>query len=209
MKKLLLLAVLAILSVPAQAAETQMPKTLIGRWCWEPSTAPHSNPNINVGRYHRCDMLGGGEDFELKSHGMTDEGTIGGDDWHLTRVAREPNVYLLDFASGEHRSHAQVSVDPILNRQITVDWGNENFGKADDYGSERYAAVNDCMVKAVTAKAAKDATGKSLEPCMRNGGFVFCPGCQVFGNDGPRCESDEFGYFHSWCWQQDWARAFK
>jgi hypothetical protein len=67
-------------------------------------------------------MLGGGEHFEFKSHGMADEGTIGGDDWHLTQIAREANVYMLDFASGKLRYRARVSVSPILDRHITVDW---------------------------------------------------------------------------------------
>jgi hypothetical protein len=93
-----------------------MPKPLVGSWCWDPPVAN------NVSTYHRCDTLSGGEDFELKSHGMADEGTIGRDDWHLTKVAVEKNVYVLEFTMGKDRNRARVTVNPILDRTITVEW---------------------------------------------------------------------------------------
>ena len=36
---------------------------------------------------------------------------------------------------------------------------------------------------------------------MANQGFVFCPDCLVFGNDGPNCKDDD--HLHSWCWEQN------
>jgi hypothetical protein len=192
MKKILTAVAVAVaLATPAHATEAQMPKTLIGRWCWEPPTTKSSNPNLLIGTYHRCDELGGGEDFEFKKHGMMDEGTLGGDDWHLTRVSHEPNIYVLEFASGEHRNRVLVSVNPILNHQITVNWLNDNFGKADDVGSERFSVINQCFI----------AKAKSIDTCMAKSGYVFCPECQIFGNDGPRCKNDD--PLHSWCWVQD------
>jgi hypothetical protein len=190
-------AVVAALATLAHAEAPQMPKTLIGRWCWESPVTPPSSPQ--AGTYHRCDMLGGGEDFEFKSHGMADEGTIGKDDWHLAKVTREPNVYLLEFVSGEHRNRARVSVNPILPGHVTITWEyiNPNFGKADDYGSERYSVINQCMI----------AKAKSMDACMAKSGYVFCPDCQVFGNDGPRCKDDD--PLHSWCWEQDIEKALK
>jgi hypothetical protein len=72
--------------------------------------------------------------------------------------------------------------------------GKENYGKADDYGSERFRAINQCMI-GVTLK-----TDRSLSDCMDGRDFAFCPNCQVFGNSGGRCKNDRDGKLHSWCW---------
>jgi hypothetical protein len=76
--------------------------------------------------------------------------------------------------------------------------GNPNYGKADDYGSERFAAVNYCMVANLTA-APKDKV--SIEVCMNDNGFAFCPDCKIFGNKGPRCLDED--HLHSWCWVKE------
>jgi hypothetical protein len=75
---------------------------------------------------------------------------------------------------------------------------NPNYGKAEDYGSDRFAMINNCMVANITA-AAKDKV--SVEACMNENGFAFCPNCKVFGNQGPRCLDED--HHHSWCWVKD------
>jgi hypothetical protein len=80
---------------------------------------------------------------------------------------------------------------------------NPNDGKADDYGSQRYAAVNNCMVAAIEQKEPKAAPPNALSDCMKNSGYVFLPDARIFGNSGPKCKTDELGTFHSWCWEED------
>ena len=80
---------------------------------------------------------------------------------------------------------------------------DKNFGKADDYGSDRFNAVNHCMVEAITNKQKPDPSGLSLTICMDHQGFQPCEDCQVFGNRGPKCaENRNGGFFHSWCWKE-------
>ena len=71
---------------------------------------------------------------------------------------------------------------------------NPNYGRADDYGSERFAMVNQCMI---TATQQKNLT---LSDCMKDNGYAFLPNARVFGNSGPKCKTDETGVWHSWCW---------
>jgi hypothetical protein len=78
--------------------------------------------------------------------------------------------------------------------------GNPNYGKADDYGSETFAMVNQCMI---TATQQKNLT---LSDCMKDNGYAFLPNARVFGNSGPKCKTDEMGVWHSWCWGKLGAR---
>jgi hypothetical protein len=74
---------------------------------------------------------------------------------------------------------------------------NPNYGKADDYGSDRFAMLNQCMIGATHNKT---PDSDPLETCMSANGYHFLPDAHVFGNRGPKCKSDEEGEFHSWCW---------
>jgi hypothetical protein len=76
--------------------------------------------------------------------------------------------------------------------------GKENYGKADDYGSARYAAINQCVVDIIMPKPGE--VPLPLTECMKESGFKFCPNCRVWGNEGPRCKKDD-GFWHSWCWE--------
>jgi hypothetical protein len=78
---------------------------------------------------------------------------------------------------------------------------NPNFGKADDYGSDRFRAINTCMIEATTNKAPADHSGLGLKTCMDRLGFEPCNNCQIYGNRGPKCIKDAEGFFHSWCWE--------
>jgi hypothetical protein len=78
--------------------------------------------------------------------------------------------------------------------------GNPNFGKAGDYGSERFAMINRCMTQKITAKA-EGRIPESVEVCMNANGFAFCPECRIFGNKGPKCLDEN--HMHSWCWVKD------
>ena len=76
---------------------------------------------------------------------------------------------------------------------------------ADDYGSERFSAINQCFIDGSKHKG----TDKGLEPshlaliaCMDRLGFEPCDDCQVFGEHGPKCVKDEIGFLHSWCWNK-------
>jgi len=77
---------------------------------------------------------------------------------------------------------------------------NPNYGKADDYGSERFATINRCMTQNITA-AAEGRDKVSIELCMSDHGFVFCPDCKIFGNKGPACLDED--HLHSWCWKKE------
>ena len=74
---------------------------------------------------------------------------------------------------------------------------NPNFGKADDYGSDRFAMLNQCMIGATHNKT---PDSDPLETCMSANGYHFLPDAHVFGNSGPKCKTDEESEFHSWCW---------
>jgi hypothetical protein len=76
--------------------------------------------------------------------------------------------------------------------------GNPNYGKADDYGSERFALVNQCLARIV----AHETTNRSIPDCMSDHGYRFQPNAQVFGNSGGKCKNDSQGVFHSWCWEK-------
>jgi hypothetical protein len=78
--------------------------------------------------------------------------------------------------------------------------GNKNFGKAEDYGSARFAQVNQCEVQLVGKGQTPDPKGIALSQCMKRNGYQFMSNARVFGNSGPRCKDDEEGVFHSWCW---------
>lgn len=73
----------------------------------------------------------------------------------------------------------------ILMMTISAQAGNPNLGKADGYGSDRYAAVNTCMAESINNKQRKpDPHGLTLVPCMGRFGFEFCSNCQIWGNRG-------------------------
>ena len=93
-----------------------------------------------------------------------------------------------------------VALASILIAAYAYGADNPNYGKADDYGSDRFRAVNHCMVEGISNKQKPDKTGAGLTPCMNSLGFDFCDNCQVFGNSGPKCGKDEQKHFHSWCW---------
>jgi hypothetical protein len=86
-----------------------------------------------------------------------------------------------------------------------VGWQQKNFGKADDYGSDRFAMVNQCMI-AVAHDGQPDANPFSaFSDCMWNNHYRFQPNNRVFGNSGEKCKthlSDE-GITHSWCWEKE------
>ena len=75
-----------------------------------------------------------------------------------------------------------------------------NYGKADDYGSERFAAINNCYVAGIEGHPTLKGAA-FLTACMRQLGWQFCDDCRVFGNTGPHCKNDEQGIHHSWCWE--------
>ena len=78
----------------------------------------------------------------------------------------------------------------------------KNYGKADDYGSERYAMVSHCMVEAIKHKEpGKAAAPNSIPDCMHDNGFHFAPNNRVFGNQGEQCKDGD--PLHSWCWERD------
>jgi len=77
---------------------------------------------------------------------------------------------------------------------------NKNYGKADDYGSARFAQVNQCMVALINNHQTPDPKGIALSRCMKNNNYAFLPDARVFGNSGPKCKDDKMGVFHSWCW---------
>jgi hypothetical protein len=77
---------------------------------------------------------------------------------------------------------------------------NKNFGKADDYGSERFAQVNRCMVKLIAEHKTPDPNGIGLSGCMSNNNYTFLPNARVFGNSGAKCKDSEWGVWKSWCW---------
>jgi hypothetical protein len=76
--------------------------------------------------------------------------------------------------------------------------GEENYGRADDVGSDRFLQVNQCLAFG----PAPDREGKALAQCMKDNYYAFMPNAQVWGNDGPKCKDDELGVFHSWCWKK-------
>jgi hypothetical protein len=71
---------------------------------------------------------------------------------------------------------------------------NKNFGKSDDYGSERFSVLNQCFIENAHQGSQK------LPDCMKDKGYAFLPEARVFGNSGPKCKKDEMGPLHSWCW---------
>jgi hypothetical protein len=75
--------------------------------------------------------------------------------------------------------------------------GNPNYGKADDYGSDRFAMLNQCMID---AQHNTTPDSDALETCMKRNGYAFLPDAHVFGNRGPKCKTDDMGEMHSWCW---------
>ena len=78
---------------------------------------------------------------------------------------------------------------------------NPNYGKAEDYGSDRFAMINQCMIAAAQQKeTGKPAPANALPDCMKDNGYAFLPNARVFGNSGPKCKTDEMGVWHSWCW---------
>jgi len=77
---------------------------------------------------------------------------------------------------------------------------NKNYGKSDDYGSARFAQVNQCMVELINNQKTPDPKGKALSQCMKDNGYAFLPNARVFGNSGSNCKDDKLGVFHSWCW---------
>jgi hypothetical protein len=119
----------------------------------------------------------------------------------LTKVKHEPSLYILDFDCSGRPARMRVSTSPILSNRIkmTLVDVNPNFGKADDYGSERFSVINQCMI----------AKAKSMDLCMAKKGYVFCPDCQVLGNDGPKCKSDEVNRLRSWCYEQGIPKALE
>jgi hypothetical protein len=89
---------------------------------------------------------------------------------------------------------------PIAPYAIAKQLGNANYGKADDYGSERWRMAASCLSHMVTAKA-EGRQPESFEACMNENGFAFCPDCKIFGNRGPKCLDED--HLHSWCWVKD------
>lgn len=88
-------------------------------------------------------------------------------------------------------------------RAETMRAANPNYGKADDYGSDRFAMVNQCMVAAIQQKEPdKPAPPNALPDCMKDNGYAFLPNARIFGNSGPKCKADEQGVFHSWVLEQ-------
>ena len=83
---------------------------------------------------------------------------------------------------------------------------NPNFGKADDYGSDRFKAINTFMIEGTTNKEPAGPSGLGLKPCMGRLGFEPCNNCQIFGNRGPKCIKDDEGFFHSWCWKEETSK---
>jgi hypothetical protein len=49
--------------------------------------------------------------------------------------------------------------------------GNPNLGKSDDYGSERFAQVNRCMVEHIEKNLPPDPEGKTIGQCMVDHGY--------------------------------------
>jgi hypothetical protein len=79
-------------------------------------------------------------------------------------------------------------------------WCDPNCGKADNYGSESFRAVNHCMVQAIQS-GKTPMLEAALETCMGDLGFSYLPNAQIFGNAGPKCKTQKGeGTFHSWCW---------
>jgi hypothetical protein len=75
--------------------------------------------------------------------------------------------------------------------------------KADDYGSERFVQVNQCMVDFLQHNPGKtDPQGITLSVCMKNHDYTFLPDAKIFGDSGPKCKNDKLGVFHSWCWSK-------
>jgi hypothetical protein len=73
---------------------------------------------------------------------------------------------------------------------------NPNYGKADDYGSDRWRMAASCLSRAVTSKE-----HTSFELCMNDNGFRFEPDNRIFGDRGPKCLDND--HLHSWCWEKD------
>jgi hypothetical protein len=82
---------------------------------------------------------------------------------------------------------------------------SKNFGKADDYGTERWAMDAQCLAQLAAHEIEGDITS-----CMEANGFKWLPNARVFGNDGPKCKNDkEWGHYHSWCWWKEGADVVK
>ena len=82
--------------------------------------------------------------------------------------------------------------------------GDENFGKADDYGSDRFVMVNKCEVYLTKyPQPGETDPAKMLARCMEANGFAFLPDAKIFGDRGPRCDEDGEGLWHSWCWEHE------
>ena len=101
--------VAATITTAAQAHAVTMPKELKGAWCWDGRS---SEPQT----YHRCEAMGGGEDFEFKAHSFEDEATIGEEGkCQLKNVQRRPNLYVLDFTCGDR---LEISGNPSLDHIV-------------------------------------------------------------------------------------------
>jgi hypothetical protein len=174
MKKILAAAaVIAALATPAYAKSANFPKELQGDWC---STEEH-------------------QDKFIYAKGACSEEN------HHDQMKLSGDIYKV--SDGECRLISIRSDFTFKGDRLEVRGWNKNFGKADDYGSERFTTVNQCLVKGITDKSGEDG----IEACMNNQGYVFCPDCQVFGNDGPRCKDDD--QLHSWCWEQNFDETVK
>jgi hypothetical protein len=173
-------AVIAALATPAHAKSANFPKGLQGDWC---STEGHQDKFI----YAK------GACSEENRH----------DHMKLSGTSTKTPYVAQMRCSHDGEAYDERDDFTFKDDRLEVRWWNKNFGKADDYGSDRFTTVNQSLVKGITDKSGEDG----IEACMNNQGYVFCPDCQVFGNDGPRCKDDD--HLHSWCWEQNFDEAVK
>ncbi len=190
---LLIAAIGIVLAAPAQAKSVDFPQKLVGDWCEKEGHQDKSNYTMGTcTEDHKSFCMKLTKDTYKVSDGRGS--LVSG---RMEKVTRTGFTFVAKMRC-EHDGKFDQQIDFNFDGlHLEVRWFNKNFGKADDYGSERFAVINQCMID----------KAKSMDACMAKSGYVFCRDCQIFGNEGPRCKDDD--PLHSWCWEQDVKRYMK
>jgi hypothetical protein len=199
MKKFLAAAAVAVaLATPAHAKQASFPKEMQGDWCLVPQGVHGKWTYVKeaCSEEHRSNLMVITKDVYKVSDGQCR--LVSGRRIKYGFIAQMRCEH--DGEGFDQRIDFKSVVADIHPDYLEVQWWNNNFGKADDYGSERFSVINQCFID-----LAGKSRGMTIDACMAKSGYVFCPDCQVFGNDGPACKDDD--PLHSWCWEQNLGRA--